>query len=335
MKNITSLLFKSLAFACLAVFFSCQEDEEEEVVEVVESLPKSGEESGHAYVDLGLPSGTKWAQYSIDAYSVVYNSRGFVEYDTTYVDGVAHKQFRRKYAAEYHGRYFAWGEVSGSKAKNIKDSELDEKIGDRDVMAPYDASWTGDTNELYLELVKAKGEKTEYLWDYYMWGGASNKVVKYNFREECGPQDGRDQLESCDDAAVKNWGGKWRMPTKEDVDELIKNCYWVYYYNYNGTKRIGYVCFRAKNDADKGVVVGRGKVKSPEYTLNDPHIFFRFSGFKRDQGDVNLGLEGSVWSSTLNQVISTAAHCLYMDETRVMVNNCDRFTGRPIRPVFK
>ena len=334
MKNITSL-FKFLAFACLAVFASCQEEDEEEFVEVVETLPQSGVESGYAYVDLGLPSGTKWAKYNVDAYKVVYNERGFVIYDTIYVNGVKTRMFRRDHRAEYHGRYYAWGEISGSKAITAKDSDQDAKIGDRDLVKPYDESWTGQKNELYLDLLESNEEKPSYLWDYYKWGGSGDKVLKYNFRTECGPIDGREQLELCDDAAAANWGGKWRMPTMEDMIELVKNCYWVYYHNYNGTKRIGYVAFRAKSEADKGVVVKRGEEHNPEYTLNDPHIFFRFSGFKREKNDVNLGNEGTVWTSTINTAISTAAHCLFMTDSCVLVNNCDRFTGRPVRPVFK
>ena len=335
MKNIISFA-KFMTFACLSLFaVSCQEDEEEEFVEVVETLPKTGEEGGHAYVDLGLPSGTKWAQYNVDAYSVVYNNRGFVDYDTIHLeDGTKKAVFRRKYAAEYHGRYFAWGEVSGSKASNVKDAELDASIGDKDLMRDYDPSWKGKRNSLYVELVKNKAEKPTYDWDYYQWGGAGDMIVKYNFREECGPIDKRETLESCDDAAHVNWGGKWRMPTREDIKELVDNCYWVYYYNYNGTKRTGFVAFKAKTDADKGVVVGRWQVKSSEYTLNDAHIFFRFSGCKYSGSNPGLGNEGTVWSSSINTVISTACYCLFMNDSQVMVSSCERFRGLPVRPVF-
>ncbi len=43
------------------------------------------------------------------------------------------------------------------------------------------------------------------------------------------------------DVARQKWGGDWRMPTGEDVEELIDNCIWIYY-NYkgiNGYKVIG------------------------------------------------------------------------------------------------
>lgn len=341
MKNITSL-FKYLLFISLAVFASCKDDDEdEEAVEVVDNLPKSGDEEGHAYVDLGLPSGTMWAQYCIDAYKVLINDRGFVDYEKVIDENGNEKDgaFRRTFGAEFHGRYFAWGETKGSKNSYVKNEKRDKEIGDLDLMDDYDESWKGGKNELYANLVKNKSEKTDYLWDYYKWGGTGDHINKYNTREMCGVVDSILQLESTDDAATVNWGGKWRMPTKEDLEELVNNCYWVYYNNYNGTKRVGMVAYRAKKDEDKGVVIGIGQYKSADYSLNDPHIFFRFSGFKRHintgKGERGLGTECSVWSSTLNSVIPTAGYALTMDNHKVGVESCDRFEGRPIRPVFK
>lgn len=102
----------------------------------------SGFEEEHAYVDLGLPSGTKWATMNVGAISIV----------------------------EY-GDYFAWGEIN---------------------------------------------HKIKYLSDNYKWhDNQSDLIIKY-----C--NDGKTILESVDDAAKINWGGKWTTPSKEQVDELIK-----------------------------------------------------------------------------------------------------------------
>ncbi|MCR5312179.1 MAG: hypothetical protein K6E54_00765 [Bacteroidaceae bacterium] len=65
--------------ACLMGAVSCAEDEEEQDAPV--SAP-DGYDNGYAYVDLGLPSGNKWATANIDAKS-----------------------------AKYCGTYFAWGEL--------------------------------------------------------------------------------------------------------------------------------------------------------------------------------------------------------------------------------
>ena len=39
--------------------------------------------------------------------------------------------------------------------------------------------------------------------------------------------DWKTRLEPEDDAALVNWGGKWRMPTKEEFTELYENCQWT------------------------------------------------------------------------------------------------------------
>ena len=39
--------------------------------------------------------------------------------------------------------------------------------------------------------------------------------------------DGKNRLEKDDDAAYVNWGGKWRMPTKDEFVELFENCDWT------------------------------------------------------------------------------------------------------------
>ena len=55
------------------------------------SIPKNGEENGHRYIDLDLPSGTKWADCNIGASS----------------------------PTEY-GDYFAWGEINPKEEYNWK-----------------------------------------------------------------------------------------------------------------------------------------------------------------------------------------------------------------------
>ena len=59
--------------------------------------------------------------------------------------------------------------------------------------------------------------KESYTWDTYKWGTGSNPS-KYN------ETDNKTTLDLADDAARQNWGGGWRMPTKEEWDELWTNC---------------------------------------------------------------------------------------------------------------
>ena len=116
--------------------------------------------SGHAYVDLGLPSGTLWATCNIGATS-----------------------------PEGYGDYFAWGEVE-----------------------PYYSSLD--------PLTWKSGKENGYTWSSYRYensaGHDGSSFSKYT---------GSDYsvLQPEDDAATYNWGGNWRMPTNDELQELFDN----------------------------------------------------------------------------------------------------------------
>ena len=60
--------------------------------------------------------------------------------------------------------------------------------------------------------------KSRYDWSNYSWcrfSGNSKMLTKYNPKPPCGTVDNRTQLELSDDAAHVNWGGNWRLPTKD------------------------------------------------------------------------------------------------------------------------
>ncbi len=121
--------------------------------------------AGHGYVDLGLPSGVKWATCNVGASS-----------------------------PEDYGDYFAWGETS---------------------------------------------PKAEYWWNTYLhwndldgdgWCDHGEATINSDIS-------GNAQY----DAATANWGGSWRMPTKEEMQELVDYCEWEWteVNGVNGSKVIG------------------------------------------------------------------------------------------------
>lgn len=92
---------------------------------------------------------------------------------------------------------------------------------------------------------------TPYWWGkHYAWG---ETVTKYDFRKDnhfAARQsvyfnDGVSVLEPCDDAATVLWGPDWRMPTKEEFQELVESCDWEWIEvdgdepGYNGYKVTG------------------------------------------------------------------------------------------------
>lgn len=69
--------------------------------------------------------------------------------------------------------------------------------------------------------------KSEFLQETYKWVEKEDwhwKFTKYCTNRDEGKWDGKDLLTSSDDAATVKWGSKWRMPTKEELEELEKKC---------------------------------------------------------------------------------------------------------------
>lgn len=67
----------------------------------------------------------------------------------------------------------------------------------------------------------------EVYGSFFAWGETSARtdygsVSQNNIRRDIGTNISG----SINDAAHANWGGNWRMPTKNEVQELIDNCKW-------------------------------------------------------------------------------------------------------------
>lgn len=66
--------------------------------------------------------------------------------------------------------------------------------------------------------------KTQYTWTNYKYcNGSAGSITKYSSRV-----DSLSVLEIQDDAASVNWGGKWRMPTIYEINELCEKCRWTW-----------------------------------------------------------------------------------------------------------
>ena len=189
------------------------------------------------YVDLGLPSGTKWATCNIGATS-----------------------------PEGYGEYFAWGETS---------------------------------------------PKSNYDWSTYKYcNGSSSTLTKYNTNSSNGTVDNKTTLELSDDAARANWGGKWRMPTQDEYDELINNCTWTWT-TQNGVN--GY------------------KVTS---ITNGNSMFLPAAGFRGGSSVHIVGFDGSYWSRSLYVSNPDGAYQLYFGSGGVDWYNYGlREYGLPVRAV--
>lgn len=72
-----------------------------------------------------------------------------------------------------------------------------------------------------------------FSWENYKWGEVSGydtfftKYCSDSSRGKDGFTDGKAELDLEDDAAYVNWGSDWRMPSKQQLDELRNECTWT------------------------------------------------------------------------------------------------------------
>ena len=153
--------------------------------------------------------------------------------------------------------------------------------------------------------------KSEYNWGTYKWcDGDYYNMTKYCSRSEFGIVDNKTKLEPEDDAATVNWGGAWRMPTKEEQVELITECNWTL-------------------DTMNGV---------DGYTITGPNgnsIFLPISGYFSDTNVEDIGYNGTYWSSELKSDYSSYAYVIDMyNDGDISLFPNSRYYGLSIRPVL-
>lgn len=142
---------------------------------------------------------------------------------------------------------------------------------------------------------------------------------KYNTVEDFGMVDGLTQLVLSDDAARINWGGKWKIPTKEMFDELINNCSFEWISSKDGTP--GYLVTSL---------------------VNGKSIFFPIGGMRDGNYAYDTKRCGYYWSSSLDTVYGYKAWALVLSapeyvtspEYQKEVQGQDRNYGFAIRPVL-
>ena len=200
---------------------------------------------GYEYVDLGLPSGLKWAKCNVGA-----------EKETDY------------------GYYFQWGDI------------VDKSNAD--------CSWAS----------------------YKHCNGSDTTMKKYNSESYYGIVDNIETLDPEDDAATQIMGGKWRIPTKDEIYELSVNTNREWITNYNGSGVNGY------------------KFTSNKEGYQNNSIFIPAAGYREGSSFDGQGIYGEVWSSS---VVNSNAWALYFygSDDFVPDSESSRYRGLSVRGVFK
>ncbi len=189
--NRRKLYLIAMLFATLG-FVSCEEKE-------VLTCP-TGVENGYEWVDLGLPSGLKWANYNIGATK-----------------------------PEESGLLFAWGETSSKEMfdwEGYKYCDVEFAIAKDSIEEISNPLWCGinkyhvDDGVYSSSSIPGFGEKDKTKQIYWY------KQIKSGGDEFKFTGDSITVLDPEDDAAIANMGENWRIPTVEEMEELRVECTW-------------------------------------------------------------------------------------------------------------
>ena len=158
--------------------------------------------------------------------------------------------------------------------------------------------------------------------EHYWWSSTPYVVIedgqvhfsKYNTKENLGPVDNKTELDPEDDAAYVNWGPHWRMPSKEQLDELTANCTWEW---------------TQVNGVNGHLVTGS----------NGNTIFFPAAGYRLEYDLNGVGVNGSYWTRSLyvlNATVSfpNSGYKLYTTSSSFGWGAGNRDCGFVVRPVY-
>ncbi|MBQ2589516.1 MAG: hypothetical protein II576_09720 [Prevotella sp.] len=188
-------------------------------------------------IDLGLPSGTKWASCNVGATK-----------------------------PEEYGGYYAWGETEEKEVYST---------------ATYQYATGEDTDgDGWYENLQYKNLGSDISGTY------------------------------CDVAHVK-WGGKWVMPSANEVKELIDNCTseWTTLNGVNGMKFTS--------------------------NINGNSIFLPASGWRWGDTFYSVGSYGNYWLSTQDPSYSYGAYGISSYSEGAISGSSEKFIGQSVRPVVR
>ena len=147
--------------------------------------------------------------------------------------------------------------------------------------------------------------------NFYAWGETTpgSDFTRANYTNTLA---GPDISGSQNDAAHTAWGGLWRMPTPEDVQELIDNCTWTEVTKY------GQQMYKVEANGDS--------------------IFIAKHGFMNGTERSGNGTTAAFWTSVLNDQTDANNDRAYATNFHEATRGTDlvaRYLGYAVRPVAK
>jgi len=151
-------------------------------------------------------------------------------------------------------------------------------------------------------------------WDTYKWCNERiDMLTKYCTKSDRGYNgftDGKTTLDLSDDAAYVNMGSNWRMPTIDEIGELMDECTWIW---TTQNSKEGY------------------KVTGP----NGKSIFLPAAGYRSGSSLYYAGSDGYYWSSSLDEGSPDDAWNLNFDSDYRSLISYGRYGGRSVRAVVR
>lgn len=143
------------------------------------------------------------------------------------------------------------------------------------------------------ELTSDNGGKTNFGSGNYLWSGTPSFTI----------------LSPENDAAYAAFGGKFRMPTKAEIDALLAlTKKWVT--NYKGSGANGY-----------------------EFTGNGNTLFLPAAGYRYNESLLTAGTYGYYWSSSINTGYESYAWNINLGSGVIKCDDHSRYLGYSVRPV--
>ena len=157
--------------------------------------------------------------------------------------------------------------------------------------------------------------KDRFGWNSYrLCNGSQYSLIKYNNDANYGTVDNKYVLELEDDIAYVQMGERWRIPTIEEVDELINNCIWTWI-------------------SEKGKEGYRVSSRTNGNSIFLPATGMIDGSFYNSQNVICAGEWGYYWSSSLYKGIYSQAMYFTPEKYRVQLNG-ERYRGYYVRPVL-
>ena len=258
--------------------------------------------TGYGEVDLGLPSGLKWADRNVGAEPPQDN-----------------------------GAYFSWGNVEGV-VSNGKTKKSEDYLIEQLIIAMLSIELGVEATPEQIEEFKNNTEMMSQIEQ--MIPMVTGVISEYSFDTSTysttiGGQYTGSTLDAEHDAATANMGSDWRMPTVDETVELVENTD-HYYIGENGNiveeldgSKLRSICFVKKDEAF-------------DYNNRSNFIEFPFAGGCFGSVLGFDGLRGGIWSSSLYERYVEVARYLGFHSDGILYGDDEyafRYAGRSVRGV--